>query len=206
MILRIRTNDDLDKLLKQGKSAAWVVANDKEKEIKQVEIYQFDGKRVLKGVYEPKKSTRRKEDNRLIVAFKNGAIQSANLKWKGQNPINYVAIEKPAAVLHIVLNGKKIQVAEKDLDTKMKWEDAKKACSKLGNGWRSPTIDELSAMYEQLHQKGLGNFQKSSYWSSTEYDFGYAWFFDFSNGTAYYNFYENVFKFNSLYVRAVRAF
>ena len=116
MILRIRTNDNLDKLLKEGKSAAWVVASEKEKEIKQVEIYQFDGKRVLKGAYDEKKSSRRKEDNRLIVAFKNGAIQTADLKWKGQNPINYVALEKTNAALMIELNGKKIQVADKDFD------------------------------------------------------------------------------------------
>lgn len=201
MILRIRTNDDLDKLLKEGKSAAWVVANDKEKEIKQVEIYQFDGKRVLKGVYELKKSTRRKEDNRLIVAFKNGAIQSANLKWKGQNPINYVAIEKPTAVLHIVLNGKKIQVAEKDLDTLMNWEDAKKTCSKLGRGWRLPTKDELKAMYEQLWKKGLGNYQGNLYWSSTELDNLTAWGQDLGFG------YQYVFsRYNTYRVRAVRAF
>lgn len=201
MILRIRTNDDLDKLLKEGKSAAWVVANDKEKEIKQVEIYQFDGKRVLKGVYELKKSTRRKEDNRLIVAFKNGAIQSANLKWKGQNPINYVAIEKPTAVLHIVLNGKKIQVAEKDLDTTMNWEDAKKTCSKLGSGWRLPTKDELEAMYEQLYKKGLGNYQGTRYWSSTEFGSYFSWHQYFDFGFQYdYN------KTTTFRVRAVRAF
>jgi hypothetical protein len=35
----------------------------------------------------------------------------------------------------------------------MTWEDAKRACSELGSGWRLPNIDELKAMYLQLYEK-----------------------------------------------------
>lgn len=65
------------------------------------------------------------------------------------------------------LTGVKIQVANQDFINELFWEDAKKACQNLGNGWRLPTIEELQAMYEQLHVKGLGKFNNGSYWSST---------------------------------------
>jgi hypothetical protein len=35
------------------------------------------------------------------------------------------------------------------------------------NDWYLPTIDELKLMYENLHRKGIGNFNNEDYWSST---------------------------------------
>ena len=40
------------------------------------------------------------------------------------------------------------------------------AFSSLGDGWRLPTKEELKGMYELLHRKGRGNFEKVWYWSS----------------------------------------
>ena len=83
---------------------------------------------------------------------------------------------------------KKILVAENGLDTRMNWENANYACSKLGNGWRLPTQDELKAMYEQLHQNGKGSFQTAFYWSSIEigYNNKYARFVSFNGGDSHY--------------------
>jgi hypothetical protein len=88
MILQIRTKDNLEALLKQGNSPAWVIAESRVAEIKSVEIYQFDGKRVLKADFDAAKSTRT-ESVRLVVAFTNGVIEDADHDWNGQNPVRY---------------------------------------------------------------------------------------------------------------------
>tara|TARA_B110001452_G_scaffold256419_1_gene249742 strand:+ start:46 stop:1011 length:966 start_codon:yes stop_codon:yes gene_type:complete len=79
------------------------------------------------------------------------------------------------------------------------WEDAKKECAKLGDGWRLPTKEELNILYENREE--IGGFADNFYWSSMEFDNGYAWRRDFSYG---FQFGTN--KGTSLYsVRAVRS-
>ena len=84
----------------------------------------------------------------------------------------------------------------------------------LGAGWYLPSIDELGLLYYNRYsaQKGLrsnGNTllnedlsSSARYWSSTEYDYNYAWYFTFSNGYAIYGSPKDW----TYYVRAVRAF
>jgi hypothetical protein len=60
----------------------------------------------------------------------------------------------------------KLKVAQYDFPTSMKWNDAKKACADLGSGWRLPTKDELSLLYENKDK--IGGFADNFYWSSTE--------------------------------------
>ena len=80
---------------------------------------------------------------------------------------------------------------------KMKWEDAKKACTDLGDGWRLPTRLELLLMYN--NQDELGGFANILYWSSTEFANYVAWIQLFNNGVQGSN---N--KTSNYYVRAVR--
>jgi hypothetical protein len=84
----------------------------------------------------------------------------------------------------------------------------------LGAGWYLPSIDELGLLYYNRYsaQKGLrsnGNTllnedlsSSARYWSSTEYGFNYAWFFNFYGGDAG----SLTSKGSTYYVRAVRAF
>ena len=63
-----------------------------------------------------------------------------------------------------------IEVAEKDFPKTMNWEDAKKACEALGNGWRLPTMEELKLI---CHNKfAIGNIVEdwnlNQYWTSTK--------------------------------------
>jgi hypothetical protein len=88
MILKIRTKDNLEELVRHRNSPSWVIAEYRENQIKKVEIYQFDGKKVLKADFDLIRSSRT-EDNRLIVAFSNAIIEDTNYTWVGQNPINY---------------------------------------------------------------------------------------------------------------------
>jgi hypothetical protein len=109
------------------------------------------------------------------------------------------AVEAERTRLFIKINGRKLEIAKEDLG-EMTWQEAKDACNRLGAGWRLPTKDELEQMYLQLHKNGKGNFKLNYYWSSTEDDYYFAWYFYFYNGVA--NF-KN--KYNTSYVRAVRA-
>ena len=70
----------------------------------------------------------------------------------------------------------KIIVAAHD-DKQQAWENKDDQ-----SGWQVPTIDELEAMYEQLHKRGQGNFKNEIYWSSTEFSQIDGWYYDFGKG------------------------
>jgi hypothetical protein len=66
--------------------------------------------------------------------------------------------------------------------------------------WYLPSKDELIKLY--LNRVAIGGFAPNSYWSSSEMEyFGTAWVYLFGNGFA-----SDVYKYNTYYVRAVRAF
>jgi len=120
-----------------------------------------------------------------------------------------IATPSMAQKLTFKFEGQTIEVAKKDFPNEMNWWDAMAACQNLlpfqGNGWRLPSIEELKAMYEQLHTKGKGNFQNKWYWSSLEINSENAWYFNFESGEAsnYYEMYGS--KYWPYHVRAVRT-
>ncbi len=67
--------------------------------------------------------------------------------------------------------------------------------------WFLPSSYELNLMYKNLHNKGLGSFASSYYWSSSEYDGSYAWGQYFSSGNQ-----DGIYRYNAYRVRPVRAF
>ena len=65
--------------------------------------------------------------------------------------------------------------------------------------WFLPSKDELNEMYKQ--RTAIGGFQDSWYWSSSQFNYSYAWYQNFLNGSqSYYA------KDSACRVRAVRAF
>jgi ribosomal protein L7/L12 len=75
------------------------------------------------------------------------------------------------------------------------------------NDWYLPTLNELELVYKNLYKNNLGNFNKGSfsipfYWSSTENNLLYAYYFNFANGTVS----ELGSKNTSMHVRAIRTF
>ena len=92
-----------------------------------------------------------------------------------------------------------IEVAQNDFTEKMPWEDAKKACVELGEGWRLPTIEEAKKLYK--FRDKIGGFQKYSYWTSTELASNFIWNQGFTSGKSDYNFSMK----GPLCVRAVRT-
>jgi hypothetical protein len=66
-----------------------------------------------------------------------------------------------------------LEVAEFDFPTKLNWNDSKIVCSKLGKGWRLPTVQELELIYNankkmkmHLNEGGTDIKFDDDYWSS----------------------------------------
>jgi|TARA_R110000744_G_scaffold426_2_gene1722 hypothetical protein len=67
--------------------------------------------------------------------------------------------------------------------------------------WFLPSKDELTQMYNNLHQEGLGSFSSAIYWSSSEFSNTHAWRRDFNSGSQNKNS-----KGDGNDVRAIRSF
>jgi len=80
----------------------------------------------------------------------------------------------------------------------MKWDDAKKVCEALGEGWRLPTKDELLVLYNNKDK--IGRLTNIGYWSSTEEVNNGAWLQMFVDGKQ-----DPTYKYTLVYVRAVRS-
>ena len=91
-------------------------------------------------------------------------------------------------------------VAQYDFKNKLSLSMAKIACSKLGNGWRLPTSDELNILFE--NREKIGGFAPGYYWSKTNvsYDNDFIWVQDFSDGKK-----AGYFKDNPNFFRAVKS-
>ena len=103
-----------------------------------------------------------------------------------------------------------LEVAEYDFPSQMMWYDAKKACAKLGVGWRLPTKSELKILFKYRERIGNFfiaedniNFSRNLYYSSSEggihHDHVMAWIQDFNNGEQFEG--DKLYRYS---VRAVR--
>ncbi len=92
-----------------------------------------------------------------------------------------------------------LEIAENDFSARMNWEDAEKACSSLGEGWRLPTKYELNEMYENRNE--IGGVINLYYWSSSMHRHYVAWLQNFNDGKQYFGNCDGY----ELNVRAVRS-
>ena len=76
-----------------------------------------------------------------------------------------------------------LSIAQNDFPEKINWNQSKLECSKLGNGWRLPTKEELLLLYKNKNK--IGNFQDDSYWSATKGKVVIAWRLNFDGGELY---------------------
>ena len=110
-------------------------------------------------------------------------------------------IVSSASIIGKSIRIENLVVAQNDFSNEMNWGDAKKACAKLGKGWRLPTKDELNTLY--LNKDKIGGFADTIYWSSSEHDYyiDTVWFQYFSDGAQ-----DDYGELGTGYVRAVRTF
>ncbi len=103
----------------------------------------------------------------------------------------------------------RLEIAEFDFINGLNYYEARKACKKLGYGWRLPTKYELNLMY--LNKDKIGGFEdfayrSSTYWSGKNYNHlettnEKSWIQSFANGYRFY--FSND---ANCCVRAVRSF
>jgi hypothetical protein len=81
-----------------------------------------------------------------------------------------------------------LEAAPPEFEFEANWNSANDMCKLLNingiTGWRLPNRDELSFMYLNLKQKGLGGFRNETYWSSSEEHgiFIFTMYHNFGNG------------------------
>ena len=75
-------------------------------------------------------------------------------------------------------------VAQNDFPKSRNWDYANKACTKLGDGWRLPTKDELNFLYQNIDKvpRFFRSFYGDSHWSSSEVDLNNAWYINIEDG------------------------
>ena len=140
------------------------------------------------------------DETKLIkkTDYENTLFAFLNKDDKTYNGIRYnPKTNKYTSFRWTALQGFNFEVYHKDLGI-MNWEDAKKACADLGDGWRLPTKEELNLIYQNKDE--IGGFAGYYYWSSTEASGNGAWEQYFGNGEQSSNYEGNIYD-----VRAVRA-
>ena len=121
----------------------------------------------------------------LLFSCENNA--STNPKKDNVNPNKDTINSNP--IIGKTFKIDDLEIAEKDLPHKppryndggveddLNWDEAKKACAALGDGWRLPTKWELNRMYINADKIGSFNFNDDKfynnrhywYWSSTSF-------------------------------------
>ena len=88
LTVQVRTGDHLLDLLANGESPAWIIASDKESEITNVQVVNWNGTQMIEGVFDP--DSPRREDGRLVLRFFDACIMNCDVSFDGQNPVRYI--------------------------------------------------------------------------------------------------------------------
>jgi hypothetical protein len=132
-----------------------------------------------------------------VVGF--GILGKVYLFDKFSNNISEKIEDSNNPIIGNTIKIENLEIAEKDFQNEMNWDEAKIVCENIGDGWRLPTIIELNILYQNKDR--IGGFSTNYYWSSTEADYTRAGNIDFNTGMQY----DMTMKEATRYVRAVRT-
>ena len=97
-----------------------------------------------------------------------------------------------AGILCNVTDTHEIAIMPVESEERLNFDEAQQFCQ--AEGGRCPTIDELTGIFlnkdkinAALKAANLPELKESWYWSSTEYDYAYAWTLRMSDGNRIYN-------------------
>ena len=139
------------------------------------------------------------EKNTLTILSGKGSFDFSENYEQRQQVSNNVGFQSNNRVTGIPIKLGNLEVAQYDFPNAMNWYKAKDACTKLGNGWRLPTKDELDKIYQNRNR--IQSFTTGNYWSSTESEINNAFYMGFDYGGL-----DFVYKsYTGGYVRPVRS-
>jgi len=92
LILQVRTGDNLLELLAKNETGDWKVGKDKIHQITHVHVVNWEGTQRIEGVFDRNESyyLDPTKDNRFLVKFLDSRIVNCNVKFSGQNSVNYI--------------------------------------------------------------------------------------------------------------------
>ena len=109
---------------------------------------------------------------------------------------------QPVGVRAAQINGRVIYLALRDEPEQMNWHDAVKIGIPTKEEWMA-IAENFDAVNKALIKAGGEPLKKSWHWSSSEYDFKWAWYSDLSTSYGLPNLTNTNY---TLYVRPVLAF
>jgi hypothetical protein len=148
-------------------------------ELKKIAKDKNNNERVVRDCFIWTSSEGKNSDEILMLNPYSGKVYSAKKVEGGVvRPVRYYEptpeeLLQSESVNEIIGSPFKIgnlEIASKDFPKRLIWEDAIKACSDLGSGWRLPNSAELVLL--QKNKKKIGGFADGSYWSSTDTEAG----------------------------------
>jgi hypothetical protein len=112
--------------------------------------------------------------NSTLEVYNNQNLEKYNSNQNNSNKVESIKTSDGAIEFQVVSRPYEVgnlQVAQYDISEQMDWYTAKDLCSKLGQGWRLPTRDELTSLCQSEKEIGLTDI----YWTSTEENNDEAW-------------------------------
>ena len=165
-----------------GEFAIWWLSSESKPEASRAELIYIDNDKYIPTVDDFDKGygsyVRLIKDNPEKIEKERIAKEEKKVKDSTEKALKLIedSIKSVEKIKKII--GKSIQldgftVAEFDIpsdfyvDSWINMGDAKKACEKLGKGWRLPTIEDLNLIYQNRDK--IGGFETDRfYWSSTD--------------------------------------
>ena len=81
LTVQVRTHDNLLELRAHGESPAWVIAANKQSQITDVQVVNWNGTQMVEAVFAP--DSPRRDDGRLILRLLDARIVNCNLNFNG---------------------------------------------------------------------------------------------------------------------------
>ena len=141
-----------------------------------------------------------------LVIIQGQAIKFAVAPAEAAKTYKIGGVGPAGGIIFSVESGIYLEAAPEDIG-EFKWDKARAEATRYTatrngttyNDWRLPSKSELNAMYKNRNL--IKGFSTGGYWSSSEYGADIAWAQGFDTG-----FQGHPSKFNTFYVRPVRAF
>jgi hypothetical protein len=120
-------------------------------------------------------------------------------KWQGKIENDKKEEISNSDTFILKVDGYELEVSAKNLERNLIWTDTIAYCKELGHGWRVPTFNELNAIFINLADNKIGDFERDPYWSSDEIDSEFLKGIIMSLGVETRNW-----KYNETFVRPVK--